>query len=136
MASKSSNICLVINTMMVLAILNSEVLAHPPVEETQNCSSSRKIIQGCHEAIHNGGTNISVSSKLGVVECWKSLWKIPDCVWNIHWAMAHSDYSKIGPTCCQEIRKIADSCWFKMFPFNPFYSVLLENYCNTHYCCG
>lgn len=60
--------------------------------------------------------------------CWDNLRGIRGCVEEVA-ASRRSGQIKISPQCCEAFMAIADTCWPKMFPFNPFFPPQIKNYC-------
>ncbi|KAF7148799.1 hypothetical protein RHSIM_Rhsim03G0252800 [Rhododendron simsii] len=60
--------------------------------------------------------------------CWDSLRGIRGCAEAVV-ASARSGRIQISPECCQAIMAVADTCWPKMFPFNPLFPPMLKNRC-------
>ncbi|KAH9805152.1 Egg cell-secreted-like protein [Citrus sinensis] len=69
-----------------------------------------------------------------IEKCWSSLTSVPSCLTEIIGPLLLGQIGQIGqigPVCCTAINQITDSCWPKMFPFNPFLAPLLKNFCTA-----
>ncbi|XP_028760817.1 uncharacterized protein LOC114719472 [Neltuma alba] len=74
----------------------------------------------------------SIETTQDLEQCWASLRNIEGCVGNIFYALLHGDFNKVGHECCQAVESTADECLFKMFPWNPFFPILLIRFCTNH----
>ncbi|KAL4652790.1 hypothetical protein ACB092_01G257000, partial [Castanea dentata] len=64
-----------------------------------------------------------------IAKCWSSLKSIDGCILEIHGSLSKGKFGVSGPACCKAITNVSDTCWPKMFPFNPLFPPLLKNSC-------
>ncbi|XP_059635895.1 uncharacterized protein LOC132278087 [Cornus florida] len=67
--------------------------------------------------------------KKEIVSCWSSIAKINECIIDINDAILKGQFTSLVGECCEDISKIVNSCWPKLFPFLPEFSALIKDYC-------
>ncbi|KAJ4705117.1 ECA1 gametogenesis related family protein [Melia azedarach] len=81
----------------------------------------------------NAANKVFLSIQLNeyeITECWKSITNTKGCALEIYKSLTDGQiFNDIGPTCYKVVTEIDDKCWAKMFPFNPFFPLLLKSTC-------
>ncbi|OIT29454.1 hypothetical protein A4A49_16836 [Nicotiana attenuata] len=64
-------------------------------------------------------------------KCFQTVTTIPRCIEEILTSFLTIQLILLGTQCCKAALEIDDSCWPKIFPFNPFFPPDLKNFCYT-----
>ena len=64
-----------------------------------------------------------------VLKCWSSLANTEGCVTSIFSSIFSLNFNSIAPACCKAFVAIDAGCFHIMFPWNPFFPQLLNDFC-------
>ncbi|TXG61915.1 hypothetical protein EZV62_013278 [Acer yangbiense] len=65
-----------------------------------------------------------------VLQCLSTLQSVQGCVQEITTSFLSHQVQLLGTACCKALNEVDDRfCWPKVFPFDPFFPPLLNNYC-------
>lgn len=64
-----------------------------------------------------------------VLKCWSSLANTEGCVTSIFSSIFSLNFNSIAPACCKAFVAIDAGCFHLMFPWNPFFPQLLNDFC-------
>lgn len=66
------------------------------------------------------------------LKCWSSLTSTEGCVMSIFSSILSLNFNSIAPACCKAFIAIDADCFHIMFPWNPFFPQLLNDFCTRN----